>query len=254
MLRSRFAIDKILTTFPFHFLGTRLNPALTIIFSFAAVICLTPLAFYLAWIASINKRSRPTIVSGTWDIVRTFAGLYGFLFIGGILLLNLVQSDTRFLARGNFEQLRAGWAEQKLAWLAVSLGYILLIVAGVALAISSRKNSWSVYNVDSDDLDSAVESALTRAGLEAKRTGNSWKTGQPVMEVKPFHGMQFAMVRFLYTDVRVREELERQLRSILNETPSPENPAAGWLTSIATGLVIVIIGILALTSYIIFFK
>jgi hypothetical protein len=75
-----------------------------------------------------------------------------------------------------------------------------------------------------------------------------------LVAVRPFHGTQFAQVQLLTSNAPLREEIERHLRAILDTTPSPENPSAGWFTSLATAGVIVLLGILLLTSYLMFFK
>src|SRR5262245_15833948 len=79
---------------------------------FAGVFCLTPLAMYLLWLAAVNRRDRPTVVSGVWDFIALVAGLSGFLIFGAPIAVLALQSNARYGLRGNFEQLRTAWNQE----------------------------------------------------------------------------------------------------------------------------------------------
>lgn len=216
---------------------------------FAGVVCAGPLAIYLCWLAAVNRRPHPTVVSGTWDFARLYAALSGFVLVGGVLLLTLVQSDSRFLARGNWEQVKANWGQEWVNWSLVMVGYLLLVVGVSALVAASRSRLLCVYNVDPADADRAVEEALEKSGLPTTRHGNRWGDGIPLIEAAPFHGAAYVGVTFLSNSRATREELERHLRPALESLPAPDNPSAPWLTSLASGVVVLLIGFVLIGIY-----
>ena len=225
-----------------------LSPTLVVAICFAGLVCVAPLAFYLCWLASVNRRERPTVVNGAWDFVGVLAGLSGFLLVGGVLLRGILMHDTRVIG-GDYTAMQAVNEKQWLSWLAVFAGYLGLIALAVALAVRGRGKSLSVYNVDADAADGAVEAALHSAGVPSTRIGNVWGY---LVEVVPFRGVHHVTVRFLGSG-RERVEVERHLRTHLAATPSPDNPAAGWFSAVAGGSVFVVVAFVALLSYVVFF-
>jgi hypothetical protein len=228
--------------------------ALLVTVSFAAVVCVGPLAFYLCWLASVNRRDRPTVVSGAWDFVGVVGAASGFLLVGGLLLLSIVQNDPRLFARGDFQALRTAWEFQWLAWIAVFAGYVGLIALGV-WTTARRQGTWlSVYNVEAEAAAGAVETALERSGLPTTRVGNRWHGGEPLVELAPFHGTRHVTIRIVCKQPQLREEVERHLRPQLAEVRSPENPAAAWFSAVASGSVLAVVGFVGVVAYSIFFR
>ena len=216
---------------------------------FAGVVCVGPLAIYLCWLAGVNRRPHPTVVSGVWDFARLYAALSGVVLVGGVLLLTLVQSDSRFLARGNWEQVKANWGQEWVNWTLVMVGYLTLVLGVSALVAAARARLLCVYNVDPADADRAVEDALEKAGLPTARHGNRWGDGIPLVEVTPFHGTAHAGIYLLSNSQATREELERHLRPALEALPSPDNPSAPWFTSLASGVVVLLLGFVLIGVY-----
>lgn len=222
--------------------------------SFAAMLCVAPLAFYLCWLAAVNRRDRPTVVAGGWDVVGLAAGLSGFLILGGLMLLSIAMSDPRLFTRGDFQALRAVWEVQWLTWTAVFVGYFGLIALALLAAVRGKGRWLSVYNVDPAVADAAVDAAVERAGLTAVRQGHLWADGRKLVEVAPFHGTRHVSVRILCPHPRQAEEIERHLRIRLDDFRSPLNPAAAWFSAVATGSVLAVIGFVGVVAYSIFIR
>ena len=222
---------------------------------FASLCCLMPVTFYLCWLAAVNKKSHPTVVSGRWDFALVLAALSGFLLIGGALLLTLVQSDTRFLMRGNFEQLREGWGESSAAWLFVAVGYLALVVGASAMTLTNRTRWLSIYNVDVPTVERVIESALEASGIRgATRYGNRWAHGPGLLDLVPFRGMSHVTLRLLGESPATRDEIERHLRAELAIAPAADNAAAPWLGTLAGAGVLLNLCLVGLTLYVIFFR
>ncbi len=222
---------------------------------FASLCCLMPLTFYLCWLASVNKKSHPTVVSGRWDFAIVLAALSGFLLVGGALLLTLVQSDTRFFLRGNFAQLREGWEQSSAAWILVTLGYLLLVVGSSALTLANRTRWLSIYNVDPAGAERAIERALERSGIpNALRYGNRWAHGPGILDLIPFRGMCHATIRLLGESPDTRAEIERHLRAELAATAGADNAASAWIGTLAGAGVLLNLCLVGLTVYVIYFR
>ena len=173
------------------------------------VFCLAPLALYLSWLGSINRRPRPTVVGGGWDFAWMLGGLSGFLVFGGGLLVAGLQSSVRYAARGNWQQVRDAWGQEGTTWAAVAIGYLLVVGGLSALVIASRLRTLSVFNIDRPEAEAAIDAALAEAGVSASRFGNVWSNDRPVVSIDAFNGLRHVSVRLLSPDPRACEELER---------------------------------------------
>ena len=222
---------------------------------FSSLCCLMPLTFYLCWLAAVNKKSHPTVVSGRWDFAIVLAALSGFLLVGGALLLTLVQSDTRFFLRGNFEQLREGWEQSSAAWLLVALGYLALVIGASALTLTNRTRWFSVYNVDVASVERAIEHALESSRIQNPiRYGNRWAHGPGILDMVPFRGMCHATIRLLAESPDTRAELERHLRAELALAPAADNAAGAWIGTLAGAGVLLNLCLVGLVVYVCFFR
>ncbi len=217
---------------------------------FASLACLLPATFYL-----VNKKPHPTVVSGRWDFVLVLAALSGFLLVGGALLLTLVQSDTRFVLRGNFEHMREGWGENSAAWLFVAVGYLLLVVGASALTLTNRSRWLSVYNIEVAVAERAVGTALERSGIrDTTRYGNRWTHGPAILEIVPFRGMGHVTIQLLSASSETRAEIERHLRSELVAAASADNGAAAWLGTLAATGVLLNLCLVGMALYFLYFR
>ncbi|HJZ57983.1 MAG TPA: hypothetical protein VKE74_23700, partial [Gemmataceae bacterium] len=172
--------------------------------------------------------------------VGLLAGLSGFILFGATLLLTLVQSNVRFWRRGNFEALRAAWGEEKVSWLLVTVGYLVLVIGGAAVTLSARRRSLVVYNVEPDRFEATLMEVFEHLGRPVERRGNLWSSGLPLCELDPFAGGKTVTLRWLSEDRHLFQEVERHLRDAVRTITTVENPAGRWLTSAAAGCIIVI--------------
>ena len=221
---------------------------------FTALVCLMPVTFYLCWLASVNKKSRPTVVSGRWDFALVLAALSGFLLVGGALLLTLVQSDSRSVLRGNFEQVREGWGQNTGSWLFIVIGYFLLVIGAAALTLTNRTRWLSIYNVDLVAAERSIAAALERSHiLNATRYGNRWAHGPGILDLVPFRGLSHITVRLLSESAETRAEIERHLRDELLAVGPADNAAGPCLGTLAGAGVLLNFCLVGMSVYVLFF-
>lgn len=217
--------------------------------SAAGVFCLTPVAFYLLWLGSANRRDRPVVVDGTWDFVAVLGAVSGFLLVGGAVVVGAVQSNARYAARGNWVQLRESWDREQSSWLLVAGAYAVAVGAGAAFGIVSRSRSMAVYNLERERLEAVVGEVLSGLGSTAGRFGDVWSDGGPVLRIRPFYGMKHATVTVLKSDPQFRQEFERDFRKRIAAEPATENPAGSWFTSAAVTVSMTIASCLLMLGY-----
>lgn len=215
----------------------------------AAVCCLTPLALYLYWLAGVNRRATPTVLAGSWDFTALVLGLSGFILFGGGLLLSLLQSNARFLMRGNFEAVRAAWGQDRQMWTVLALLYAVAVIGGVVLTLKMRRRTLVVYNVDPAVFEVTLAEVFDTIGVPVERRGNEWVGGVPLLELEPFDAGNTVTVRWLSEDERLFQEIERQLREAVNGVSSGDNMSARWMMSGAVGATVVIVFCFILLLY-----
>jgi hypothetical protein len=197
---------------------------------FAGVFCLTPLAIYLLWLTGVNKRPKPTVLSASWDFVALVGGLSGFLLFGGLIFLTAAQSNFRYWTRGNFEQVRLAWGQEKGMWLLLAVAYLLVVITAVAITIYRKRRTLTVYNIELESLLETVDGEIKSIAPDVGRRGYAWPG---VCELKPFVGLGHAEI--ILPEPTVQTELELRLRRQLpHALPSPHSPAA-WLSTAALG-------------------
>lgn len=231
-----------------------LHPSVVILICFAGMVCVAPVAFYLCWLATVNRRERPTVVNGAWDFAGVLAALSGFLLVGGMILLAVVLNDPRLFTRGSFQQLQGIFEQQWQYWILVFVGYTSLIGLLALTGIRRRAKWLSVYNVDADTAEDAIEQSLKQAALSATRYGNVWSDQRKLVQMAPFHGTRHVTIHILVPHSEQRDEIERHLRLHFRLSPSPENPAASWISALAGGSVLTVVLLVALMMYILYVR
>ena len=215
--------------------------AFALVVCLAGIFCLAPLALYLLWLAVLNKKRRPTVVPGGWDFAALCGGLSGFVLFGGGLVLTLLQSNARYLFRRNLEALRGAWEQEQTAWLAVAGCYLFVVVGGGLLTLSLRRRSLVIYNVEPGAFETAVAEMFDHMGRAVTRSGNLWSGPGPLFELEPFAAGKSVSLRWVGDDDRLFEEVVRNLRPAVADLAPAVNPTAGWLTSSAVGILIVVV-------------
>jgi hypothetical protein len=200
---------------------------------FSGVFCLTPLAGYLIWLTGVNRRSRPTVVEGTWDFVGTLFGLSGFLIFGGGLMIALFASNARYGLRGNFEQLRDAWHQEQRWWVIIAGAYLAVVIIGAFVGLLRRRGTVAVYAVSEATIDRVAN------GINANQT-------PPLLDVRHFDGMCHAIVTARQSQPDQRDAAFKALRQALDNAPAATQTPASWFGTAALGCTVASLCSLAL--------
>jgi hypothetical protein len=229
---------------------------------------LIPVGFYCLILASVNRRSKPMMVSGVWDSV-------GLLFaVSGFFLATVPMLVSKFYTRvfdfdNHFFSL---WLQH---WLLLFVYFTLLVSASVFMIIwRSRKTM--IYNVDLELFPKALERAFANAGvyismrkhqrliltpaspsenpintaitqtappssLAPPPPGNrGWGEGAVAedfhyaeVEIETFPSMRHITLHWVYCPPAIRRRLETVLTTSLESAAPLVNPAAGWFLNIS---------------------
>lgn len=215
----------------------------------AGVFSLAPLLLYLVWLSIIVRRRRPTVIAGHWDFAALLAGLSGFLLFGGGLILFLMQSNLRFLIRGNFEALRDAWAKEYVAWLITILLYLLFVVGGSFLTLQARRKSLVIYNIEPEQFESALVEVFDQLGRPVERRGNLFVGGMPLCELDSFAAGRTATLRWVSDDRFLFQEVERHVREAVRPLGAADNPAVRWLSTATLGCFAIVVFLTILVVY-----
>ncbi len=230
-----------------------LSPSQFVAICFLGMVCLGPVAFYCCWLASVNRRERPVVLHAGWDFVALIAALFGFLLLGGAFLISLAVADAKLFPSGDVERFRSLWEVNWFSWLLLFLGYLAFVSLIVAGVFHKLGRSLAIYNLDEASASGAIEHAFQAAGYTVQRKGNTWSLDSKFLELRAFHGTRHVGVRFLKPKDERTPRIESLLRQQLAATPTVENPAASWFASVATGLVILVVGLVGMIGYFVFF-
>lgn len=234
-----------------------------------------PLSLYFFYLATLNRAPRAVMVSGVWDVVGVLAALSGFLLIGGPSILSGLYEQWRLSwLLGNFHrlrELRGDWND----WIMLYAAYfVAVVVFGVWFVLQAGSRT-SIYNVETREFESllrraleessvvwmrqrprmlvlhgagvarpvhnsagpsgnvAEESAATRSSI-----GSVASSPQAILAWRPFPSMRHVTLTWHNVDGHIREEVETRLNDLLQLVPSPDNPAAGWLFTSASALLL----------------
>src|SRR6185369_13654068 len=117
-------------------------------------VALVPLGLYLLFIGAINLRRRPTLVSGTLDIVLLALAVFGMIIVGPLNLFMPAAAAMRF-----------GLS----VWALLIAFYILCIVLYLLLA----RPRLVVFNISRDQLRSLAEQVAHRLDPEVRLAGDA---------------------------------------------------------------------------------
>ncbi len=212
------------------------------------LVFLFPLGVYLLALATINRRERPLMISGTWDALMLSAALSGILLWVGPALLGAFYE--RGLLPGAAErtdrQFDQIWDLYPWIWIT----YYALVVCGQALMIVSRRNKTSVYNVDAAALEAIVARVFADKGFrtslgdglivfEKAAEGNGPDnvfSGTGAVDVEVFPSQRHATLHWHLHNSRLRRAIENEVNARLIDAVTAENPSASWLLG-ASGLI-----------------
>jgi hypothetical protein len=249
---------------------------------------LWPLAAYLLVLGLINRRSYPLMVSGVWDFVGLLVGVSGFLTLGGPLILDRLNDQLRlgWLARPGSGSETINPAQLGLI---LHLLYFLVIVLGVTFLLARQRHLTSLYNIDPEQLEEALEETFSRLGLHPLRSGRTFffratvvretpreepvstatgitperrldapqesaspaplDTPAAVLEIDPFVSFRHVTLRWDPVRGAVREEVEAELARTLAESPTEPGEVSFWL--ILAGLFLLGLGLIAAVAWLV---
>lgn len=213
----------------------------------AALVCLMPLAIYFLYLANLNAKPQPTLVSGGWDFSATLLGLGGFILISGPLFLTLIDSRWRATAFGNWADLRTVGAKEAQAWSLMSTGYVLLLLGIIPGLIRIRRGVTAVYNVQPAQLDAALTAVFADLNLLGTRLGPVWTLtdagGRPAgrITVDGFRAMNHAVLKWTGMPAELRPVIESLLDKELARTGAPKSAVASWMYTSAVTVMLVML-------------
>jgi hypothetical protein len=241
---------------------------LIILFGSGCLVCLTPLAIYLLYLAHLNGRTTPTLVPGPWDFGAVLLGLSGFLILAGPLLLTVANSVWRGYAVSGWAELRVMVQREAMAGSLMAVGYLLVVGAGIAWLLRGRRPVTAVYNVAATTTETTLVEVLEQLGYPSRRADgrieiDTRKTIDPAtpprffphemaaVKVTAFPATGHATLRWAGEYDGVRSEVEAVLPAALVAHAGHKNPVAGWLTLTAVSILGVMLLWLAVLIYIV---
>jgi hypothetical protein len=127
---------------------------------------LLPLAVYLLILALLNRGQHPVLVPGTWDCAGLLLASSGFLLLGGPAVLTGFYEEWRLTWLLGQTRLLRGLGESWSFWVGLWMSYFVLVIAGAAWLLASRRCLTSIYNVEPAAFQDALRQVLDRTGLE----------------------------------------------------------------------------------------
>jgi hypothetical protein len=236
----------------------------------AGLACLFPVAIYCLYLALLHNRRTPTLIPGSWDFAGTLIALSGFLLIGGTVFVFSLHTAVRdaWLKGGGLADLRRAYSQVDVLTLTVWGAYALALIGGSAWLVWSRREYTSVYNVTPAEMEDVVEKMCGRLGLSFGRRGTrllvgyeragpdaltdvlestgfaarrSATTGKAALDLDGSEPMRFVSLRWAFTTPDARHDLEAELARQLAQFESSAGPVAGWFTTAAGALMILMI-------------
>jgi hypothetical protein len=228
---------------------------------FGGLVFLFPLAVYLLFLAFLNGRHRPTLISGTWDFCGVLFALSGFVLVGGPWILSGVNEQLwrSILVEGQASTDRV-W---KIVWWILPIGYFLAVLAGAAFVLWCRRLVSVVYNCEAPLLIETLFGAIHNLGLAANHIGNrvairysasvleeptkSERFQTAIVEIDAFRVMRHISLRWRAGDDWLWRDLNAEMSRALARTEVPPNPIAGWLltgSSCLFGIILFGLGLL----------
>ena len=240
---------------------------------FGLLIVFFPVAAYLLYLAVLNGRPHPTLISGPWEFAGALFATSGFWLMGGPVVLSIFHARWRpALLRGDTMDIASGdWA---FVWVLLWIAYFVVVLGGAVLLLRRRRNVTLIYNIEPPLFDEALAQVANNLGVAANRIGNrvsfhptnydaapadataiqaahgsagnglrtavnvgaATALGQPVAEVTldPFPAMHNIALRWQREGATFRNDMEAELARLFAQVESPENPVSGWCLTVSS--------------------
>lgn len=209
-------------------------------------ISLFPVALYLFILAGINRRERPVMIPGIWEVLGLFFALSGFLLFLGPRLLNqlyLGELNTLPLDEGGDLRYDALWQK----WIIIWVWYYVALVLFLSLLIVLRGNVRSIHNVDLELFRDALLRTVDQMNLIARNQKNTltlYLPGRyadapdapPIAELHldVFPAMCHVNLRWRFGSRELRDGMLAALDENMAEAVALDNPSANWFLGIAS--------------------
>ncbi len=242
----------------FSFQGFFLNVDL-IRLGAGCLLALMPVALYFLFLAHINQRPKPTLVSGPWDFACLLLGLSGFILVGGPVVIGLLNSVWRsYWFGGDFGDLRKVWESNAVSISSIAVGYLLGVSLLIFAFMLGRRKITLIYNCDSKTLTASFVAACEARGFNCRQVVGGIEIGRgtalsPAEASKRRYGpegfVQFAVfptvrnatLKWSECDASTRLEIETALVEQLETTATDKNPAGSWLMTTAMTMFFVLV-------------
>jgi len=141
---------------------------------FGALVFLFPVAAYFLYLAMLNSREHPTVVSGPWDFAGVLFATSGFLLAGGPSVMGAFYRNYRMaVTQGQMPRISRMIAEDDwYVWVTLWAAYFVVVVAGAVFMLWRRRSTTVIYNVDPAAFDEALEQSFDQLHLASTRIGN----------------------------------------------------------------------------------
>jgi hypothetical protein len=195
----------------------------------------------LLFLATLNHRRRPTMLSGVWDFTCLLLGLSGFLIAGGPVLVSAIDSGWRsYWFGGNFADLKKVWHTNSVIWSIIAGGYLTALAGLIGLFMFLRKRTTVIYNVDAQALPEILIAALDACGLTWRQFRGGVEIGRAgiggFVSIQSFPALRHVSLKWSDEDPLVRQQVDAAIDTLLQTSESPANPAGGWFMTVAVAL------------------
>jgi hypothetical protein len=223
---------------------------------------LFPVALYFLVLAMVNRCPGPVLVSGVWDFVGVLAAASGFLLLGGPAVLAGFNENWRpFFLLADPNAVKEVGTDALAFTVILSGGYLLVVIAGSAFILWTRRNTTVVYNVEPDVFHDRLQEVLANRKLPWTVQGRRFLLGTAVaterapavLEVSSAPWMRNVVLRWSGDDeAGLRQQVEGELARALAGVRTEDNPMAVWLLSLSISLFCLVFGILAIILWVLF--
>lgn len=234
-----------------------------------------PLAIHCLILNMLNRRSHPVVIAGTWDFAEVLFAVSGFLFFGGpAILAGFNQRYRDYLLYGGLRPMPKITDAISHLWIALWVGYYVIVLAFAAYMLWRRRRATSIYNIEADAFHESLAGVLDRLKLEWVRNGGTVfinAPGNPELVDRPnnldakrdmrrrlvialdvFPAMRHVSMYWPDDAGALRSEIEDRMARAFAEVRTRNNPVAGWLLSIAGCLLSIMLFTVAAVGFAIY--
>lgn len=226
-----------------HSLQSRARSSLVLLNLFVS---LCPLTIYLFMLGGINRRERPVIISGVWEVAGLLFAFSGFaLFTGPRLLNQLYIGELNSIPLDEVSDQRHEAVWQR--WVGIWIVYYLLLLCLIPVLLFARRNVRGIYNVDLEQFRHSLFQTLNEMNLAAEHHRNTLslfpledpgRSPEPpplaAFQLNVFPAFCHVSLHWHSAPAGLQRDFEAALESNLASAAAMDNPAAGWFLGAAS--------------------